>query len=137
MIASPFVFGSSVMALFMMACGIYLDQAMACFFPLAVCAAIDFNLHTVNYFNERITSGCNIADAIRQTLEHKGPVVLMDVFANGLCFSLLIASGFYPIKMLGIVLVIMMFFTGYASLVNSMAMLPWCVKKNETERTKS
>ncbi len=126
----PFVFATAVMVIVMTIFNIPLDLAMACIFSMTVCAAIDFNLHTIHYcvLKSLEGSGAKVAQTQTATIKAKGEVVITDVVANSLCFAPLIISTFYPVQMIGVMMLLMMAATGYASLYISMALLPWCVK---------
>jgi predicted RND superfamily exporter protein len=126
--AVPFAFACSCMVYLMAICGIPLDQATACIMALAVNAAIDFNLHFVDDFNEALSKGCGYRGALRYALCEKGKINIVDIAVNALCFSMLIFSNFIPIARLGWLLAVMMFACGFGALVIMPAILYRCIK---------
>jgi predicted RND superfamily exporter protein len=124
----PFVFASSCIVYLMVICDIPLDQSMACFTPLAINAAIDFNLHFMDDFNEALMSGEGYLSAMKTALVKKGKINIVDIVVNATCFAFLIFSNFSPISLLGWLLVIMMFACGFGALVIMPAILYICVR---------
>ncbi|MFW5884954.1 MAG: efflux RND transporter permease subunit [Patescibacteria group bacterium] len=126
--AVPFAFACSCMVYLMAIFKIPLDQATACIMALAVNAAIDFNLHFVDDFNEALSDGHDYSDALEHALCVKGGINIIDIVVNALCFSMLMFSSFTPISRLGMLLAIMMFACGFGALVIMPSILYYCIK---------
>lgn len=126
--ALPFAFACSCMVYIMAIFKIPLDQATACIMALAVNAAIDFNLHFVDDFNEALSDGYDYRGALEYALCVKGGINIIDIVVNALCFSMLMFSSFTPISRLGMLLAIMMFACGFGALVIMPAILFYCIK---------
>ncbi len=127
--AIPFVFSSACIVYLMVLCKIPLDQAMACIVPLAINAAIDFNLHFIDDFNDALMGGSNYQKALKIAICEKGKVNIVDILVNAFCFAFLIFSNFNPIALTGVLLVFMMFTCGFGALVLMPAILFKCIKK--------
>jgi len=126
----PFVFACSCIVYLMAIFRIPLDQSMACFTPLAINAAVDFNLHFVDDFNQALTKGSGYKESLRVALCEKGKINIVDIVINAFCFSFLTFSNFPPIALLGWLLVVMMFACGFGALIIMPAILYKCIESN-------
>ncbi|MAG44773.1 hypothetical protein CL633_02685 [bacterium] len=124
----PFVFASAVMILIMIIFKIPLDIATAPFTAFAINASIDFSIYFVVAFIEGLEKTRDKIKAIYWAMQDKGEVIIKDMILNILIFTLLLTSGFLPVKRLGWIMSIMLLACGVGALVIMPAMLQKAVK---------
>jgi predicted RND superfamily exporter protein len=129
----PFVFASAAIVFVMVILRVPLDQATACMTALAINAAVDFGLYLVADYQRALHEGGDEQGALRHALREKGKIILIDIVLNALCFAPLMTSRFIPVARLGWIMIVMLIFCGIGALVLMPALLPWCVKKEQTE----
>lgn len=129
----PFVFASAAIVFVMVILRVPLDQATACMTALAINAAVDFGLYLVADYQTALNKGGSEQAAIRYALREKGKIILIDIILNALCFAPLMTSRFIPVARLGWIMIVMLIFCGIGALVLMPALLPWCVKKEQTK----
>jgi len=125
----PFAFSCSCIVYLMAWTGIPLDQSMGCVAPLSISAATDFNLHFMDDFNDSLMEGSSFREALYVALVERGGINIMDIANNAYIFAFLIQSPIYPIKLIGIMLVLMMFTCGFGALVLMPVLLSKCIKR--------
>ncbi len=129
----PFVFASAATVFVMVIMRVPLDQATACMTALAINAAVDFGLYLVADYQSALREGRDEQGALRYALGEKGKIILIDIILNALCFAPLMTSRFIPVARLGWIMIVMLIFCGIGALVLMPALLPWCVKKEQTK----
>ena len=128
MMAVPFIFSGSVMSIVMAKFRIALDQAVSCVSSFSVNAASDFGFYPICDFRDAL-SRFNPENAIRSAIRFGGTIVIVDVILNSVCNIPLITSGFEPVKMLGLVTILMLITCGFGALVIMPAFLRYGVRR--------
>jgi len=113
----PFLFASECLMVIMIIFKIPLDISTALIAPCALAAAIDFSIYFLDKFQELSLKGLNSQEALIQTTEKEGRIVLADCVSNQSLFSPLLTSGFSPVRQLGQMLVGMLFFSAIGALI--------------------
>jgi len=131
--STPFCFASAIIVLVMYIKDISIDQAAVCITPLAVNAAIDFNVHLVSDYHETLLRGCSPAEAIKYAILKRGKINLIDVLLNAICFLPLCFSLFEPVRRLGWMMATMLIFCGIGALLIMPALLPLCVVRRKVK----
>jgi predicted RND superfamily exporter protein len=120
----PLFFATGVMGLTMWFFRIPLDMATAPIGALAINAATDFSLYLALTY-QQLLDGHSPLDALRQTLEMEGKVILADCLLNTCCFH------FLPVRQLGWMMGLMLVSCAVGSLLFMAALLPSCVTQKE------
>lgn len=124
-VALPFAITSMVMVIVMAEFGIPLDIASATINQMVIGAAMDFLLFPLVAYIERVEKTLPHAEALHGAMEETGVAVTGDAFFNCCAFSLLIASSFLVIKLLGILLVIAVATTWASTMFLVLPLMRW------------
>lgn len=101
-LASPFVFGTCVVAIIMLIFGIALEIATSAIVPTVLACASDACFYPAIRFLELLDEGVHPKIAMRRALEEKGNAVVVDGGTNSVGLLPLTISMFSPVAYLGL-----------------------------------
>jgi predicted RND superfamily exporter protein len=124
----PLLFATECILLVMMIFKVPLDISTAMIGVTAIAASIDFSIYFVAEYKKALFF--TKKDALTESIDKEGNVILMDMFLNQLFFLPLMLSSFIPVQRLGWMLAIMLFFAAIGALLIMPSLLVWAFKNS-------
>jgi len=96
--------------------GITLSIPTAVISNVIIGIGVDFSLHFLSRFKLELKNNKNLDTVVSNTIQHVGKPILLDALPTALGFLVLLASGFIPIRFVGILISLTMMICAFAAL---------------------
>ena len=127
-VSIPFVFTTMVMIFLMSIFNIPLDTSTGSINQMVVAAAADFLFFLLAAYCIPVCNGISHTLSSLHAFMESGKAVTGDAFFNSVAFLLLLTSSFEPIRMLGLLLIVAVLSTWYATMFLVLPTMRWALK---------